>query len=106
MSKSPKDRRRHRVFATKFTEYHLREDECVGVRDRESGAWFRDHAALRLRAIQLPQMGDDPRWVGRRIQFWGRLADVVTSPVVEVGRPERWAVGNYISQAVSGEIAA
>ena len=106
MSKSPKDRRRHRVFATKFTEYHLREDECVGVRDRESGAWFRDHAALRLRAIQLPQMGDAPRWVGRRIQFWGRLADVVTSPVVEVGRPERWAVGNYISQAVSGEIAA
>ena len=106
MSKSPKDRRRHRVFATKFTEYHLRSDECVGVRDRETGAWLRHHAALGLRAIQLPESGDDLRWVGRRIQFWGRLADVVTSPVIEVGRPERWAVDHYISQATCGEIAA
>ncbi|HFE45559.1 MAG TPA: hypothetical protein ENJ18_08695 [Nannocystis exedens] len=106
MSMPADNRRRHRVFATKFTEYHLREDECVGVRDRESGSWFRNHAALRLRAIQVPPQGQDPRWLGRRIQFWGRLADIVTSPVVEVGRPERWAVENYVSQARSGELVA
>ena len=106
MSDAPANRRRHRVFATKFTEYHLRDDECVGVRDRESGAWIRHHAALRLRAIQVPPVGEDFGWIGRRIQFWGRLADVVTSPVTEVGRPERWAVAHYVSQERSGEVVA
>ena len=28
------NRRQHRVFSTMHTEYHLRQDECVGVRDR------------------------------------------------------------------------
>lgn len=106
MSSAPQNRRLHRVFATKFTEYHLREDECVGVRDRETGAWLRHHAALRLRAIQVPESGEDFVWIGRRIQFWGRLADVVTSPVLEVGRPERWAVEHYVSKSSTGELRA
>jgi len=99
------ERRRHRVFSTRFTEYHLRDDECVGVRDIQSGDWSRDHAALRLRAVQIPPMGQDRLWVGRRLQFWGRYADVLTSPVQATGRPQRSFVEGYISKVVSGEIA-
>lgn len=102
----PINRRRHRMFVTRNTEYHLRLDECVGVRDLETGAWQRHHAALRLRAIQLPPMGHDHSWVGRRLQFWGAGQDVVTSPVVEVARPEPESLPLYVSLERSGLIAA
>jgi hypothetical protein len=100
------DRRRHRLFVTHHTEYHLRADEVVGVRDRETGTWMRDHAALRLRAINLPPRGHDHSWLGRRLQFFGMGTDVVTSPVVAVGRPDRDVVDHYISQARAGTIVA
>ncbi len=99
------DRRRHRVFFTKHTEYHLRDDECVGVRDRGTGEWIRRHAALRLRAVALPELPASTEWIGQRIQFWGRATDVLTSPVVAVGRPRLDEVPAYISQARAGLIA-
>jgi hypothetical protein len=98
------DRRRHRIFFTRHTEYHLRGDECVGVRDRGSGTWLTDHAALRLRALRLPSMLRSEDWIGLRIQFWGSRTDVLTSPVVAVGRPEIVEVGAYVSQARAGAI--
>lgn len=98
------ERRRHRVFKTKHTEYHLRDDECVGVRDRGSGLWILDHAALRLRALSVPTLEDSARWLGQRLQFWGRRTDVLTSPVVDIERPDRRTVGNYCSQMRGGEI--
>lgn len=94
------------MFVTNNTEYHLRLDQCVGVRDLSTGAWQRHHAALRLRAIQVPPMGHDHSWLGRRLQFWGGGQDVVTSPVVDVGRPERDVLPRYVSQEQSGLIAA
>ncbi|EDM76906.1 hypothetical protein PPSIR1_37494 [Plesiocystis pacifica SIR-1] len=99
------NRRRHRVFFTRHTEYHLRGDECVGVRERSTGEWLADHAALRLHALQLPAVLDSASWVGRRIHFWGSATDVLTSPVVSVGRPERDEVYAYVSQARAGSIA-
>lgn len=98
------NRRRHRVFFTSHTEYHLRGDECVGVRDRGTGDWLRDHAALRLRALQLPPLGEGRSWLGKRIQFWGSATDVLTSPVVAVGRPRIEEVPSYVSQARTGHI--
>jgi len=94
------------MFVTQNTEYHLRLDECVGVRDRDSGTWQRHHAALRLHAIQLPPMGHDHSWIGRRLQFWGSDKDVVTSTVVEVARPEPLCLPRYISLERSGSIDA
>ena len=99
------NRRRHRVFFTSHTEYHLRNDECVGVRDRGSGEWLIDHAALRLRALTLPDLPESAKWIGQRIQFWGRKTDVLTSPVVAVGRPRIEEVPAYVSQARAGLIA-
>jgi hypothetical protein len=99
------DRRRHRLFVTRHTEYHLREDECVGVRDRNTGEWMRHHVALRMRAIELPPLGYDHCWFGRRIQFLGGGTDVVTSPVVAVGRPQRECLERYVSLATAGSFA-
>lgn len=98
------DRRLHRVFFTRHTEYHLRGDECVGVRDRDSGTWMTDHAALRLRALRLPSMRKSEEWIGRRIQFWGSRTDVLTSPVLAVGRAGIPEIGAYVSQARAGSI--
>ena len=99
------DRRRHRVFYTNHTEYHLRDDECVGVRDRESGHWLIDHAALRLRALALPAVPESDAWIGQRIAFWGQATDVLTSPVIAVGRPQLVHGPAYVSQARAGVIA-
>ncbi len=101
-----RDRRVHRMFVTRNTEYHLRIDECVGVRDRTSGAWVANHAALRLRAISVPPMGGEGHMVGQRIHFWSHSVDVLTSPVTAVARPERTCVGAYVSHAQAGLIAA
>jgi len=103
---SSKNRRQHRMFETLHTEYHLRLDECVGVRDKHSGEWYRDHPALRLHAIQVPSVGADGEFIGRRLQFWGEFDDVTTSPVVGVDRPHRESLHGYVSFARSGEIAA
>jgi hypothetical protein len=99
-----KERRRHRMFVTRHSEYHLHDDQCVGVRDRDSGLWLLDHVALRLRALRLPAMGNDEDWVGSRIQFWGSRMDVVTSPVVIVARPRRTCLDSYVCRSVAGEI--
>ena len=104
MAPAPTNRRRHRLFTTRHTEYHLRDDECVGVRDLDTGRWLRRHAALRLRALGLPPLGHDHAWIGRRIQFWGSAADVLTSTVIEVARPPRESVPWYVSQLRAGEI--
>jgi hypothetical protein len=92
------------MFVTRNTEYHLRLDQCVGVRDLQTGDWHRHHAALRLRAIALPSMGHDHHWVGRRLQFWSTDKDVVTSQVIDVGRPEPEVIPHYVSQERSGLI--
>jgi hypothetical protein len=63
-----------------------------------------DHAALRLRALRLPPPGREGEWLGRRIQFWSSKMDVVTSPVVAVGRPERRSLEAYVSHARAGAI--
>lgn len=100
------ERRRHRLFVTRHTEYHLRSDECVGVRDLESGRWYREHAALRLRALSVPPRGEEENgWIGERLQFFGHDSDVVTSPVVEIKRPEKPSLDHYISLATAGAIA-
>ncbi|GEM_PF-705015 len=99
------NRRKHRLFSTSNTEYHLRTDECVGVRDRQSGRWLRGHVALRLRALRLPPPGSDHHWIGRRIHFWGATADVLTSPVVDVARPNPGSLESYVSLAMAGEIS-
>ena len=59
----------------------------------------------RLRALALPEVPESAHWIGQRIQFWGRSTDVLTSPVIDVGRPGLDEVPAYVSQARAGVIA-
>lgn len=61
----------YRVFLTRNSEYHVRGGLCCGVRDRRTGEFVADHAALGLqlagtytdelgasRCAQLPLVGE------------------------------------------------
>lgn len=95
-----RDRRIHRVFVTKNTEYHVRRDRCVAVRDRESGIFHPDHVALFRRigaAIGYAHGGIAPTRelpsIGQSLLFDG--SGTITTPVVAVERPPRDLVERY-----------
>lgn len=97
------ERRIHRVFVTRNTEYHVRRDVCIAVRDRRSGEWLHGHLALRQRIHGglkftrsggiLPNLGQPG--VGESIFFHAEGRDLVTSPVLTVDRPEKRVVSSY-----------
>lgn len=97
------ERRVHKVFVTRNTEYHVRKDVCIAVRDRRSGEWLRGHLALRQRVHGglrftraggiLPNLGQPG--VGESIFFHAEGRDLVTSPVLAVDRPEKKIVQSY-----------
>lgn len=107
------ERRRHKVFITRNTEYHFRDGLCVAVRDRREGRWIPDHVALHRPvsgslmfypsgAIR-PSIGQ-PR-LGEALFFATGGRDLVTSPLLEIGRPEKSIVESYprnASRAVRG----
>lgn len=101
------ERRRHIVYVTRNTEYHCRDRECVGVRDRGSGCWVRGHPALRasmLGAVRRGEVQPCPA-KGLRLLFTGVEQLVMTSKLLCAGRPEREDVLAYTSLCWSGEIA-
>ncbi len=92
-----KERRRHRVYVTKNTEYHFRDGFCVAVRDRRTGEFLQGHLALRRRihgglkfflngAIQ-PSPGEPQP--GEALFFATEGRDLVTSPLEKIERPEK-----------------
>jgi len=97
------ERRRHRVFVTRNTEYHFRDGLCVAVRDRRDGGWIADHVALH-RSVSgslkfyasgaiRPTLGQ-PR-IGEALFFATGGRDLVTSPLLEIGRPPKATVEAY-----------
>lgn len=97
------DRRIHRVFVTRNTEYHVRRDTCVGVRDRQTGMWLQRHFALSLPvagAIKFFESGamnanTELPQVGESMYFEDSGRDLVTSCVVSVERPGVEVVAQY-----------
>ena len=94
------ERRKHKVYVTKNTEYHLRAGTVVGVRPRGSKDWFSTHEALSMRlegflpsGTYLPQPGAPKP--GMRAYFAAKDNDVVTSPVVAIVRPPKSTVSEY-----------
>jgi len=105
----PHGRRRHVVYLTRNTEYHCRDRECVGVRDRRSGVWSRGHPALRSRIMgavssDLRRLASEPT-VGMRLVFETAAETVMTTRLRVIGRPDREAVFAYTSLCRAGEIA-
>ena len=98
------ERRIHKVFVTKNTEYHTREGVCVGVRDRATGQWVKQHLAITKSicgAIKFTRGGMRPNLgfpkKGESLYFHGNDIDVVTSSVVQIERPAKRLVKSYSS---------
>ncbi len=102
------ERRRHTVFVTRNTEYHLRDGVCVAVRDRSSKRWAEGHMALRLRmegAVRMhsngalipvfnrPDAGDALFFSYRTPE--GEDRQLVTSRIEAVDRPRKADVNSY-----------
>ncbi|HXN31643.1 MAG TPA: hypothetical protein VN894_07275 [Polyangiaceae bacterium] len=91
------ERRRHRVFVTRNTEYHFRDGVCVAVRDRRTGGFLHGHLAL-CRPLHggirffangaiSPNPGE-PR-PGESLYFASEERDLVTSPLERIERPTK-----------------
>jgi len=96
------ERRIHKVYVTRNTEYHLRERLCVGVKDRRSGRWLEGHLAL----SKLVEGGLTPQEhgliphgglpsIGDAIYFRNGERDLVTSRLERIERPEKGIVETY-----------
>jgi hypothetical protein len=102
------ERRRHRVVFTRNTEYHLRDDLCVAVRDRKSKRWCEGHMAVALKVeggVKFYDNGsvvpslDGPK-KGDAIFFtytteWGEDRQLITSKIEDVARTPRKDVLAY-----------
>lgn len=105
------DRRHHRLFVTKNSEYHCRDGVCVAVRDVRTGEFVRHHAALGRRlsgAIRFARDGSisgisegTDAHVGEQLCFTAGSVDdpkdVLTSPVQAVARPPKEIAQHYPS---------
>lgn len=99
------ERRRHRVYVTRNTEYHFRDGFCVAVRDRRSGDFLHGHLALRrrihgglkfyLNGAIVPNLGEPAPGEALYFAYEGR--DLVTSPLEAVERPAKEIVEAYPS---------
>jgi hypothetical protein len=97
------ERRRHRVYITRNTEYHVRDRTCVAVRDRRTGDFMQGHLALErqieggLRFFRngsiAPNVGE-PR-PGESLYFASQGRDLVTSPLESVERPAKDVARTY-----------
>ena len=97
------ERRRHRIYVTHNTEYHLRDRRCVAVRDRRTGEFLRGHLAIDRNIAGglkffvnggiAPNAGE-PR-VGESLYFVSEGRDLVTSPLEGVERPGREVALGY-----------
>jgi hypothetical protein len=100
------ERRRHRVYVTRNTEYHFRDGFCVAVRDRRTGEFLQGHLALRhriaggLKFFHNGGIGPNPGEPrpGESIYFASEGRDLVTSAVESVERPSKAVVGVYPGQ--------
>ena len=99
------ERRRHRVYVTKNTEYHFKDGFCIAVRDRRTGDFLHGHLALRRRihgglrffmnGAILPNPGEPKE--GEALYFSSEGRDLVTSPLEKVERPTKDVVLAYPS---------
>jgi len=103
------ERRRHRVFVTRNTEYHCRDGICVAVRDRRTRQFVEAHTAigkhvsggLKLNkngGIESASTGADLK-PGEQVCFSGdtdKDRSVITSPLDHVERPPKDVVATYL----------
>jgi hypothetical protein len=86
------NRRVHTCFVTANCEYHTREGVCVAVRDRASSAWIAGHRAV---GLAIDATGPGAEFLGEPLRLADTGITLVTSPVVDILRPNRNQVEAY-----------
>lgn len=102
------ERRRNRVYRTHNSEYHCRDDVCVGVRDVASGDFLPAHPALGMRmtggirftpdgSVESFSVRGELPHVGESLYFSGGSPDfaVRTSALESVERPPLDALSHF-----------
>jgi hypothetical protein len=100
-----RDRRQHRVYVTRNTEYHFRGQTCVAVRDRKTGRFLHSHLAVQRTlsgGVKYQSNGTAvpscaPPLVGEALYFGDDGRELVTSLCSSIERPERALVAAYPS---------
>jgi hypothetical protein len=99
------ERRQHRMYVTRNTEYHFRGQICVAVRDRKTGCFLQSHLAVARtlscgvryqdNGTAIPSGG--PPLVGEALYFSSARdgRELVTSLCSSIERPERDLVAAY-----------
>jgi len=94
------ERRIHKIYVTRNTEYHVRQGVCVAVKPRDGKQWEAGHGAVKMKleghvkqGTLLPMPG--PPKLGFRMYFARGDEDVLTSPVVAIVRPPKKVVQEY-----------
>ncbi len=98
------ERRRHKQMRTRNSEYHFRDNICVGVRDPSSGEWSLNHRALGLELLGGIEFKNDGTCkvnfegveIGQQMCFSN---DLMTTAIVAIDRPPREVVATYPAQA-------
>lgn len=98
-----RERRQHRVYVTRNTEYHFRGSTCVAVRDRKTGYFLGSHLAIartlsggvkyQNNGTAIPSCA--PPEVGQALYFGDDDRELVTSLCSSIERPERQLVAAY-----------
>ena len=104
------ERRRNRMFVTRNTEYHFRDDVCVAVRDLRTGQWLPSHLAVARRltggvrlldnGTAVPNLGTPN--LGEALYFGDGERELITSRLCGVERPSRQVLASYPTSAPAG----
>jgi hypothetical protein len=102
------ERRRHRVYVTRNTEYHFRDGVCLAVRSRQNGEFLQGHLAIGRRSqgsLQfvagggfVPNVGEPKPGEGLFFDANGR--ELLTSAILRVERPTADLVRAYPKRPV------
>lgn len=101
------ERRRHRLFVTQNTEYHLRDRTCIAVRDVWSGQWISEHPAVGRKlfgALKPCPTGFEPLDAPEPnclLWFENGDDDILTSRLSVVTRPGKAIVNRYPAEAAA-----
>ncbi|MEI9939380.1 MAG: hypothetical protein WDO69_19330 [Pseudomonadota bacterium] len=98
-----RERRQHRMYVTRNTEYHFHGQTCVAVRDRKTGRFLESHLAVQRTlsgGVRYQSNGTAvpscaPPLVGEALYFGEDGRELVTSLCSSIERPERRLVAAY-----------
>jgi hypothetical protein len=99
------ERRHHKMLVTQNTEYHLRDDVCVGMRSCSDGQWITGAKTLNARLVgaigSLEDLGANrysPPEVGKYLLFSTSDGEVIiTTKLEQIERPPKEAVQHYVA---------